>query len=86
MVTMEQIPGLLGINLLNPHVIDQTGLTGSYDFRLEFAANRFDPASSKPFPDLLTAVQKQLGFKLEKIKAPLDVIVVDQMARSPAEP
>jgi len=50
---------------LNGPVIDQTGLTGKYDFRLEFTP---DALSDDDAPYLLTAVDEQLGLKLEPKK------------------
>jgi len=71
-------------------VLDQTGLTGRFDFKLIFAP---DPASweaqfsgppkpdAYPSPDLFGAVQKELGLKLDAVKAPADVMVVDHVER-----
>jgi uncharacterized protein (TIGR03435 family) len=68
-------------------VLDKTGLTGSYDFTLTWtkddqptAANA-DGASG---PTLFTAVQEQLGLKLESGKGPVDVLVIDS-AEKPGE-
>ncbi len=60
-------------------IVDRTGVTGSYDFDL-----RFHPAndtSGKPSddPDLFTAVQEQLGLKLESTHASVPVLVVDHV-------
>ena len=62
-------------------VIDKTGLTGRYDFTLEYAGLNDDANG----PGIATALEKQLGLKLEKIKAPLDVIVIDRMEKTPIE-
>ncbi len=60
---------------------DKTGLTGQYDFHLEFAQSLLPnpDANADPAPDLFTAIEKQLGLKLEKSKTQLDVVVVDHM-------
>jgi uncharacterized protein (TIGR03435 family) len=73
-------------------VVDETGLTGFYDFTLEWnftddqrAAGvgvRGDPDSAGP--SVFTAVQEQLGLRLEKTKAPIDVMVIDH-AEKPSE-
>jgi uncharacterized protein (TIGR03435 family) len=62
-------------------VIDKTGLTGRYDFTLEYAG--LDDNSTGP--GIFSAVDKQLGLKLEKSKAPLDIIVIDHINKTPIE-
>lgn len=57
-------------------VIERTGLTGYFDIRLEWAASPADDG-----PSLFTAVQDQLGLKLESAKAPFDVIVIEHAER-----
>ena len=66
-------------------VVDKTGLTETYDIDLEFLPDRgFVPAPPPPgvtqtseTPSLLTALQDQLGLKLESGRGPVDVIVID---------
>jgi uncharacterized protein (TIGR03435 family) len=58
-------------------VLDRTGLTGAYDFKLEFAR---DPLNSDA-PALSTAVQEQLGLKLEPQNAPIEITVMDRVER-----
>jgi uncharacterized protein (TIGR03435 family) len=76
------------------HVVDQTGLTGQYDFKLEFAGEVVFPgrtASSvpadpgSPGPSLFTALEKQLGLKLEHRKEPLDMLVIDHVGKTPTD-
>ncbi len=50
-------------------VIDKTGLTGKYDFELQWAPGDA-PAADGSAPSIFTAVQEQLGLKLESTKAP----------------
>jgi uncharacterized protein (TIGR03435 family) len=61
-------------------VLDQTGLTGAYDYKLEWgdvgAVNADADALS-----IFTAIQDQLGLKLEKITAPIEVLIVDSAAK-----
>ena len=63
-------------------VVDRSGLTGNWDLDLEFAP---DPAPGAPAtsdaPSLFTAIQEQLGLKLEPGRAPVPVIVVDRLTR-----
>jgi uncharacterized protein (TIGR03435 family) len=56
---------------------DKTGLTGLYDVELTWSPND-DPDAG---PALFTAIQEQLGLKLEPAKAPIDVVVIDQLER-----
>jgi uncharacterized protein (TIGR03435 family) len=68
-------------------VIDRTGLTGSYDFDYEYApdvSGRGDgpnPATAvSDRPSLFTALEEQLGLKLQPTRAPVDVLVIDRVA------
>jgi uncharacterized protein (TIGR03435 family) len=58
-------------------VIDKTGLTGEYEIELTWAPDGQPDAG----PSIFTAVQEQLGLKLEPAKAPLDVVVIDHLER-----
>jgi uncharacterized protein (TIGR03435 family) len=67
-------------------VLDQTGLTGNYDFTLKWTPDQKQMASpnnaSAPDttgPSLFTAIQEQLGLKLEPTKGPVDTIVIDHV-------
>ncbi len=66
-------------------VIDQTGITGRYDFELHYTPDN-TPADSPLAggPSIFTAVQEQLGLKLSPSTAPLDILVVDS-AQKPSE-
>lgn len=70
-------------NYVGRPVVDRTGLTGRYDFTLEW--NPDDSAAVSPasnsLPSLFTALQEQLGLKLEATKAPVDVLVIDHVER-----
>jgi uncharacterized protein (TIGR03435 family) len=61
-------------------IIDQSGLAGKYDFKLTWAADMGDTTG----PSLFTALQDQLGLKLDSSKAPVEVVVVDS-AQKPSE-
>jgi len=65
-------------------VIDSTGLTGDFDVELTFAPYNA-PVADSTAPDLFTAVQEQLGLKLEPTKAPVDVLVVDHVEKPTAD-
>jgi uncharacterized protein (TIGR03435 family) len=71
-------------------VVDQTGLTGRWDFRLEwtpdpsqFGGRAFSvgpPDANRP-PALFTAIQEQLGLKLESRRAAVDVLVIERVEK-----
>ena len=60
-------------------VIDKTGLTGHYDFELHWTPEDATPAQALQYsgPSIFTAVQEQLGLKLEPATDPLDILVID---------
>jgi uncharacterized protein (TIGR03435 family) len=70
-------------------VVDRTGLTGTWQFVMTFAQEQrgpLPPGVDLPAPDpnapsFFTALQEQLGLKLESIKAPFDVTVIDDVER-----
>jgi uncharacterized protein (TIGR03435 family) len=68
-------------------VVDRTGLTGAYDFDLEFQIDQ--PAGAPTTgastavserPSLFTALEEQLGLKLQPTRAPIDVTVIDRVS------
>jgi uncharacterized protein (TIGR03435 family) len=69
------------------HAVDHSGLTGTYDAKLMFSGgSSASPGDvDEPAPDIFSALEKQLGLKLQKTKAPLDVIVIDKIDRTPTE-
>jgi uncharacterized protein (TIGR03435 family) len=71
---------MLGGNLGSGRpVFERTGLKGRFDVDLEWAPNPTDDG-----PSLFTAVQEQLGLKLEPAKAPLDVLIIEHAERPTA--
>jgi uncharacterized protein (TIGR03435 family) len=67
-------------NTVERVVVDRTGLKGSFDVDLEWSS---DPTSDKP--SIFTAVQEQLGLKLEFERNPVDVVVIDHVERPTEE-
>lgn len=66
------------------------GLKGKYDIKLAVLIGGQDAGSglgdaSEPGPDIFSALEKQLGLKLAKVRASLDVIAIDHMDRMPEE-
>ena len=76
---------VLAMNLsgiLSRPVMDQTGLAGLYDLDLTFSLE--DTAQNpNAYPPIETALQEQLGLKLEAKKAMLEVVVIDSAQRQP---
>ena len=71
-------------------VLDQTGLPGFYEVKLEWTSDLNNPpqppdSDAPPGPSIFTAVQEQLGLRLESRKGPVDVLVVDHAEQVPAE-
>jgi uncharacterized protein (TIGR03435 family) len=66
-------------------VTDMTGLTGTFDFVLDYSPldPRFsDPAGAR---SIFSALQEQLGLKLESRKGPVEVLVIDRMEKTPTK-
>ena len=97
-------------NQVGSPVVDKTGLTGEYDYTLEFSPEGLPgggmpaglglvgpppPGAGGPpaanaagdpnAPSLFTALQQQLGLKLEQKKGPLDLLVIDRAEKAPTE-
>jgi bla regulator protein blaR1 len=69
----------------NQLILDKTGLKGEYDFTLHWLPEGESPRDlslsppEESWPSLFTALQEQLGLKLESTKGPVDVIVIDSV-------
>lgn len=80
-MSMSALASILALDLKRP-VKDETGLTGEFAFTLEWTpglAVSDDTQSSRP--SLFTAVQEQLGLKLESTKSAIDVLVIDSVQK-----
>jgi len=64
---------------LDRTVINKTGLTGRYDFELRWTADGAAVGATDAPPDLFTAIQEQLGLKLQAAKGPVTTLVVDHV-------
>jgi len=75
--------------ILGRPVVDRTGLTGLYDIELTYTPDPSmaqqlppgAPGSDVPGPSIFTAMQEQLGLKLEPSEAPVDVLVIDHVEK-----
>jgi uncharacterized protein (TIGR03435 family) len=90
--TIADFAGLMQGRILDRPVVDQTGLAGRFDFTLTWtpdetqyggAGAKGPPPSDNGTapPDLFTAMQEQLGLKIESTKAPADVLVIDHVEK-----
>jgi uncharacterized protein (TIGR03435 family) len=82
-MTMNKLAMLLSRMTQMP-VLDKTGLTGYYQLDLKYANER-EPVENQEGPSVFTAVQQQLGLKLESRKGPVEVLVVDHAEKVPLE-
>lgn len=92
-ITLAQLAAILAREpeLEGRVVLDQTGLKSEYDFTLEWtrddlsttdaAASSAAPPKEASGPSLFTALQQQLGLKLESKKGPVDTIVIGHVER-----
>lgn len=63
-------------------VEDHTGLTAAFDFKLKWTPDFAAPESGRSdAPSLFTALQQQLGLRLESRKGPVEIIVIDRAAK-----
>jgi uncharacterized protein (TIGR03435 family) len=75
--TMAQLAGWFSnANGVDRAVLDQTGLTGRYDFKLEWS-NPLGTGQDSTSPAILTAMPEQLGLRLEPRRAPVEILVID---------
>lgn len=98
-ITMGELASLLTTNVDKP-VVDKTGLTGVYQFKIELDANqsairgllnlgirtnvRGEPIGMPTGVSTFKAIES-LGLKLEERRSPFDVVVVDKIAQTPVE-
>jgi uncharacterized protein (TIGR03435 family) len=89
---MADFAGLMQQAVLDRPVLDQTGITGRWDFNLDWTPDdsQFSGMGAKiPLPTdgadqppaLYTAIQEQVGLKLDATKAPADVMIIDHVEK-----
>ena len=74
-MSIQQLAQLLSVQLQR-QVHGRTGLSGRFSFDLSFAT---DQTSDPDRPSLFTALQEQLGLKLESRRAPLEMLIVESV-------
>ncbi len=85
--TIDDIVGAISSSRLDRPVIDKTGLTGTYNVRLEYTDRTPVNRAADPDPNeisIFTAVEQQLGLRLEAQKAMIEIFVIDH-AEKPGE-
>lgn len=65
-------------------IIDQTGLPGRYDFTLKWSFDDTETHDPDAPPSLFTAIKEQTGLKLEAVKGPAEVLVIDHIEQPSA--
>jgi uncharacterized protein (TIGR03435 family) len=81
--SLSVLANLLSSQGLSHPVVDKTGLTDIYDITLRWSPEDIG-SSDASLPSLFTALQEQLGLKLEYNKNPIDVIVIDHIEKPSA--
>jgi uncharacterized protein (TIGR03435 family) len=76
--TLQKIADLLP---LDRPVLDRTGLSGRFDFALEWQTDEPGFPPKPGGPGLISALAKQLGLRLEPTKGPVDVVAIDRIER-----
>jgi uncharacterized protein (TIGR03435 family) len=68
-------------------VLDETGLTGTYDFSVDLSGLGFNGAEAPDNggPSIFSAVQTDLGLKLQAARRPIKILIVDSANKSPTE-
>jgi uncharacterized protein (TIGR03435 family) len=74
----DGIVRVLGRYIKRP-IVDRTGLTGSYNFTLKWTDEDAPADPESNAPSMFTALQEQLGLKLEATKASMTVVVIDSI-------
>ena len=80
-MTVNEIFGGVIATMVGGPVIDKTGLSGQFDFTLEWTLGGINAPPDATGPSIFTAVEEQLGLKLTSGKGPVEVIVIDHVER-----
>lgn len=91
-ITTQKLADLLA-GITGQQVVDETGIEGGFDFTLEWSPDETQKngppldgdAVGASGPSIYSALQEQLGLKLEGRKGPVEILVVDHIEKAPAE-
>jgi uncharacterized protein (TIGR03435 family) len=82
--TMEEFAGMVRNFIGGDNaVIDQTGMSGKYDFAFKATPSQLIPQAGSDAIPMATALEKQLGLHIELLTAPREVLLVDTVLRKP---
>lgn len=79
-VSMDTLALMLTSSVFNQRVINRTGLSGEFELDLRFTPDS-STAAAPEFPSVFTAVQEQLGLKLQSERGPVPILVIDSVQR-----
>jgi uncharacterized protein (TIGR03435 family) len=81
--TLDDVISAIANSMIDRPVLDRTGLTGTFDIKLTYTPDVKSNRDSEPDPsDInITAVQDQLGLKLEAQKAMVEILAVDHVEK-----
>ena len=89
--TLSDFSRFMQFAVLDRPVVDKTGIAGEFDFSLNWTPDESQfsrmgilprpPADNANAPPLFAAIQEQLGLRLEAVKAPVDILVIDRVER-----
>jgi uncharacterized protein (TIGR03435 family) len=79
-VTLAELSQRLAASAGRP-VIDKTGITGMFDFHLQFAPDDAAPSDEPAAPSFFTALG-ELGLRLDPAKGPVEFLVIDRVERA----
>jgi uncharacterized protein (TIGR03435 family) len=90
--SMDEFVGMMQETVMDRPVLNQTGLTERYDFNLNWTPDDSQfggtpirmpppPDNANPPPNLYTAIQEQIGLKLESTRALADVMIIDHVEK-----
>jgi uncharacterized protein (TIGR03435 family) len=79
----SSLPTMTGMATVSRPVVDETGLSGTFDFTLDWVPE-FNAPPDAAGPNFRDGLKEQLGLKLEPRQGPVDILVVDHVERPSA--